>query len=62
MCNPYICFYTTTGQTARSSRSGNTKAALVKYSIFAWTTPAIVVITSFILDKTDTVFIGYGNL
>ena len=49
-----------TGKTARS-RSGDNTKALVKYSILAWTTPAVVVITSVTLDKTDTVTIGYGG-
>jgi len=49
------------GQVARSSSTGGSKAALVKYSIFAWITPAVVVTTSVVLDKTDAVFVGYGD-
>ena len=49
------------GQTARSKSTDGSKAALVKYNIFAWITPAVIVTTSVILDKTDTLFIGYGK-
>lgn len=48
-------------QTTRSSSPGGSKAALVKYSLFAWTSPAVFVITSVTLDKTNTIFIGYGD-
>ena len=49
------------GQTARSNSIGGSKAALLKYNIFAWITPAVIVSTGVILDKTDTVFMGYGK-
>lgn len=42
-------------------RHDDNRKALVKYSIFAWITPAVIVITSVTLDKTNTVFIGYGK-
>lgn len=34
---------------------------LIKYSIFAWITPAVIVIISVALDKTNTIMIGYGK-
>jgi len=46
---------------ARSGRDDN-REALVKYCIFAWTTSAVIVIISAILDKTNTVIVGYGEL
>lgn len=48
------------GQT-RSCHDDNRKA-LLKYSIFSWTTAAVIVIISVILDKTNTVIVGYGKL
>ncbi|XP_078374612.1 uncharacterized protein LOC144658138 [Oculina patagonica] len=47
---------------AARSRSGDSTKALIKYSIFAWTTPAVIVITSVTLDRTDTVNIGYAEV
>ena len=43
-------------------RHDDNRKALVKYSIFAWITPAVIVITCVTLDKTNTVIIGYGEL
>ena len=43
-------------------RHDDNRKALVKYSIFAWITPAVIVITSVTLDKTNTVIVGYGEL
>lgn len=57
----WTIFTLITGQVARSSSTGGSKAALVKYSIFAWITPVVVVTTSVVLDKTDAVFVGYGE-
>ncbi|KAL9970470.1 hypothetical protein ACROYT_G022848 [Oculina patagonica] len=52
----------TKGQVARSqSHDGYNKKAFAMYSIFAWTIPAVSVITSVALDRTDTVIIGYGK-
>ncbi|KAL9970468.1 hypothetical protein ACROYT_G022846 [Oculina patagonica] len=47
---------------AACSRSDDSTKALIKYSIFAWTTPAVIVITSVTLDRTDTVNIGYAGV
>ena len=33
----------------------------MRYSIFAWTTPAVIVLMSATLDKTNTFIIGYGE-
>lgn len=46
---------------AACSRSGDSTKRLIKYSIFAWTTPAAIVIISVTLDKTNALFIGYGK-
>ena len=43
-------------------RHDDNRKAFVKYSIFGWITPAVIVITSVTLDKTGTVIIGYGEL
>ena len=52
-----------TGQTSRSvARSRSSKAAFIKYHIYAWISPAIIVIISFALDTSDAAFIGYGKL
>ena len=52
-----------TGQTSRSvARSRSSKAAFIKYHIYAWISPAIIVIVSFALDTSDAAFIGYGKL
>ena len=52
-----------TGQTSRSvARSRTSKAAFIKYHIYAWISPAIIVIISFALDTSDAAFIGYGKL
>ena len=51
------------GQTSRSvARSRSSKVAFIKYHIYAWTSPAIIVITSSALDISDAAFIGYGKL
>ena len=54
-------FHETHKGKARLSNDDNRKA-LVRYSIFAWISPAVIVITSVTLDKTNTVSIGYGEL
>jgi len=46
---------------ARSGNDDNRKA-LVRYSIFAWTTPAVIVLMSVTLDKTNTFIIGYAKV
>ena len=52
-----------TGQTSRSvARSRSSKTAFIKYHIYAWISPAIIVIISFALDTSDAAFIGYGKL
>ena len=52
-----------TGQTSPSvARSRTSKAAFIKYHIYAWISPAIIVIISFALDTSDAAFIGYGKL
>ena len=52
-----------TGQTSRSvASSRSSKAAFIKYHIYAWISPAIIVIISFALDTSDAAFIGYGKL
>jgi len=43
-------------------RHDDNRKTLVKYSIFAWITPAVIVITSVTLDKTNTVIIGYAEV
>ena len=52
-----------TGQTSRSvARSRSSKATFIKYHIYAWISPAIIVIISFALDTSGAAFIGYGKL
>ena len=46
---------------ARSQPARNTRRTLVKYCACAWGLPAVVVVTCFALDYTDTVAIGYGK-
>lgn len=53
-------FFSGTGQAARS-RPSDSRKKLIKYSIFAWITPAVIVIISVALDKTNTIMIGYGK-
>lgn len=58
--NGYVFFFSGTGQAARS-RPSDCRKKLIKYSIFAWFTPAVIVIISVALDKTNTIMIGYGK-
>ncbi|KAM7428522.1 hypothetical protein ABFA07_020527 [Porites harrisoni] len=54
--------FTKKGQTSRSvARSRSIRVAFIKYHIYAWTSPAIIVITSSALDISDAAFIGYGD-
>ena len=52
--------FSVTGQAARS-RPSDRRKKLIKYSAFAWITPAVFVIISVTLDKTSTIIIGYGK-
>ena len=45
---------------ARSQSARNSRKTLLKYCAFAWGLPAVVVVTCFVLDYTDTIHIGYG--
>jgi len=45
---------------ARSQPARNSRRTLFKYCVCAWGLPAVVVVTCFALDYTDTVGIGYG--
>ena len=57
-----IIFIRTAGQTSRSVRlAGSGKMAMIKYHMFAWTTPGIIVVTSYVLDTSGVVYIGYGK-
>ena len=57
-----IVFIRTAGQTSRSVRlAGSGKMAMIKYHMFAWTTPGIIVVTSYVLDTSGVVYIGYGK-
>ncbi|XP_020615361.1 adhesion G-protein coupled receptor G2-like [Orbicella faveolata] len=46
---------------ARSQPARNSRRTLFKYCVCAWGLPAVVVVTCFALDYTDTVGIGYGH-
>ena len=54
-------FIRTTGHTSRSVHPGSGKIAMIKYHIFAWTTPGIIVVTSYVLDTLGVIYIGYGK-
>ena len=56
-----VVFIRTAGQTSRSVRSGSSKMTMIKYHMFAWTTPGIIVVTSYVLDTSGVVYIGYGK-
>ena len=56
-----IVFIRTAGQTSRPVRSGSGKMGMIKYQMFAWTTPGIIVVTSYVLDTSGVVYIGYGK-
>ena len=45
----------------RSQPARNSRRTLLKYCACAWALPAVVVVTCFALDYTDTVGIGYGK-
>ena len=57
-----FCFFHQIHVGKARPRHDDNRKTLVKYSIFAWITPAVIVITSVTLDKTNTVIIGYGEL
>ena len=45
----------------RSLAARNSRRTLLKYCACAWALPAVVVVTCFALDYTDTIAIGYGK-
>lgn len=49
------------GNDARSQPARNSRRTLLKYCACAWGLPAVIVVTCFALDFTDTVSIGYGK-
>ena len=48
------------GQATRF-RPSDSRNKLIAYSIFAWITPAVIVIISVTLDKTNTIIVRYGK-
>ena len=45
----------------RSRETAGQKRSLMKYCLFAWGIPALVVGTSATLDATGALYIGYGE-
>ncbi|XP_073250296.1 uncharacterized protein [Porites lutea] len=59
--NGSVVRYNCKGQASGTASSRSSKIAFIKYHIYAWTCPAIIVITSSVLDTSNAVFIGYGE-